>query len=195
MSMSATERKLWESLTPAEQKTVIEEICKNSGICAITTNPKVQLIATGTAALSPDPTTKTIAMGVTAVGAACGAFLPADLPTPAPIPKPPTLLTKLTALKPSKPVLPAGTIAAFDPKRGGYRVAVPRGLSGFGAAAAFTEVGVQSSPPAGARLVALKTFDQETGTAKPWFKNPLVLGGIGAGVVAAGVGGYFVLRR
>jgi hypothetical protein len=107
---------------------------------------------------------------------------------------PKSLQKSLPTKQAPKPKVPPGTIAAFDPKRGAYRVAVP-GLPGFSAPAAFTEVGTQSSPPPGAQLVDLKTFETETGTAKPWFKKPLVLGGIAAGALVLGGGAYMLMRR
>ena len=167
--------------------------------CAVAVDPKFQAAA-GVTALIPSGFTQVGAAIAAGTSASCMIFkspsLPAGQPSPAPAPNPLLLMAGSIKLQkaPLAPSLPAGSIAAFDPKRGGYRVAIPRGLSGFGAVPTFTEVGVQTEQPVGARLVSLDTFVKETGEAKPWFKNPLVLGGIGAGLLAVGVGGYFLMR-
>jgi hypothetical protein len=184
-------------------------------VCSSTMDPKVQAAAAG-AALVPSGYSQAAGGAVMATGAACAAFYPADMPQPQPTPAesyvtplkmsitpvsdfyksrmpPKTSSAPVPSAVPSPAVAP-GTIAAFDPKRGAYRVAVP-GLPGFSAPAAFTEVGTQASPPPGAQLVDLKTFVAQTGgDTRPWFKNPLVLGGIAAGALVLGGGAYMLTR-
>lgn len=174
--------------------------------CALATDPKVQAGAAA-AALYPSGYSQAGAAGVAATAAACSALRPPTfpgpplqtLPTPwrmtASVMKPVASFVQRPPAAPTAPAIPAGSIATFDKKRGGFRIAVRAGLSGFGAEAAFTEVGVQSTLPANVRLVDTKTFDKETGTAKPFYKRPLVIGGIVAGVLVLGVGGYALSRR
>lgn len=174
--------------------------------CASTRDPKVQ-VAMAAAAAVPSGYTQATAAGYVATGAACAALWPQDIPAIPGPPLDPTMmdLSQFPAVKfmradfnATKPtvydhrVIP-GTIAAFDPKRGAYRVAVP-GLPGLSAPAAFTEVSASATKPDGAQIVPLKTFEAQTGTAKPWYKKPLVLGGIAAGVLVVGGGSYLVFR-
>jgi hypothetical protein len=95
---------------------------------------------------------------------------------------------------------PAGSIQARTAS-GSFRVAVPASqAAGLGGpalalgAAAFFEVSPRPTAATGVRLVSEKEFDNKTG-ATPFFKRPLVLASIGLGVVGAGVGGYFLLRK
>lgn len=180
--------------------------------CSLVTDPRVQTVAT-VGAMYPSGYTQAGA-GVVAAGTmACAAFGPSTGQSPVqtdtgykmlsiPAGYTSVVAATYTAARtsaPRTPAIPTGSIAAYDPKRGGYRVAVPGPprLSGLaGLAAAFTEVGVQANLPATARLVSLKTFVAETGAApKPWYKKPLVLAGIGAGVLALGVGAVVLKRR
>lgn len=167
--------------------------------CSAATDPRVQGVAIASSQL-PSGYTQIGAGVVMGVGGACMIFKPSGAPPPPsggpPLSTPSTLSLNLfpPLVKFTPPALPAGTIAAFDAKRRMYRVAVPSGLSGLAAAASFTEIAAQTAPPAGARLVDLATFKDDVGE-RPWFKKPLILGGIGAGVLAAGVGGYLIFRR
>lgn len=171
--------------------------------CASTRDPYIQAAMIASAAV-PSGYTQAAAAGYAATGAACALLYPPGAPPMPPVPGGGTAaLTQAYPMMfakanfsvfkpkaPAAPALPSGTIAAFDAKRGGYRVAIPAGLSG---PALFTEVGVQATKPAGAQLVDLKTFESETG-ATPWFKKPVVLGGIGLGVLALVAGGYAITR-
>lgn len=167
-------------------------------VCDLANDPRVQTGAAVGAAI-PTGVTQGAATTVAATSAGCAVLNPSPSPLP-PLQQLPTMASSTIFRKiefkprPVAPAIPAGSIAAFDPKRGAFRIAVPAGLSGFSAApAAFTEIGTKSDP-GGALLVDLKTFEKETGTAKPWYKRPLVLGGIGLGVVALGAGGYALSR-
>lgn len=182
--------------------------------CSLVTDPRVQTAATF-AAMYPDPYSQSAAAAVKVGSVACGTLRPPSAPPPPPAQgsseyvsqSTPAVYSRIVGTytsaatptsAPRTPAIPTGSIAAYDPKRGGYRVAVPGPprLSGLaGLAAAFTEVGVQANLPPTARLVSLKTFDEETGAAKPWYKKPLVLAGIGAGVLALGAGAVVLKRR
>lgn len=171
--------------------------------CATARDPKFMAATAGAAAI-PTGVSQAAAGIAAGTSAACMILVPPGGPS---IPAPPVKTFPLPTLvlerqmmfrppaPPAPPALPAGTIAAFDAKRGGYRVAVPSGLAGFAAAASFTEVGTQASLPKGARLVDLVTFKKDTGNEPPWFKRPMVLGGIGLGVLVLAGGGYMALRR
>lgn len=170
--------------------------------CGAATDPKVQATAAA-AALIPSGYSQAGAAGVAATGAACSVFYPSNVSIPAipadgggatlPLPMMMPQMFRAVTTMPVRPAVVPGSIAAFDPKRGGYRIAVP-GLSGLSGPAAFTEVAVQASVPPGVQEVPLKTFETQTGTAKPWYKNPLVLGGIAASVLVVGGGGYMFMR-
>lgn len=183
-------------------------------VCPVVNDPRVQATAAA-ASLSPEPYSQAAGRATQGAGMACGVLRPPKAPSYGPeqnpLPSqggtygqwpPAAIAAAAAASKAHKaaltvakaPSLPSGSIATFDPKRGAFRIAVPAGLSGFGAEAAFTEVGTKADP-GGALLVDLKTFEKETGTAKPFFKKPLVLAGIGAGVLVLGVGGYMLARR
>lgn len=96
----------------------------------------------------------------------------------------PALLTRLKD--------PAATgqakIAAFDAKKGVYRIAVPRGVGAT--EATHTEVGTSATPPADARVVSIEEFKKLVGE-KNVMKGILIGAGIAVGVVGLG---WFLLK-
>lgn len=99
---------------------------------------------------------------------------------------------------PTVPRFPPGTVAAFDPKLGKYRLAIPIGTR-LGAldAAATTHMEVPSSGtvPSGVPTIPLTIFQRSTGTT-PFYKKPVFWVSIGLGTAAVGGGiGYTVYRR
>lgn len=172
--------------------------------CGLVSNPYMQTAA-GIAATSGSPYAMTAGGAVKFANSVCGIAYPTPMPAPpipmpGPNPLPPSyggpgmVQYPQPAPAQAQQKIPAGSIAAFDAKRGGYRVAIPAGgLSG--PRAAFMEVGVSATKPASAQLVDLKTFDTQTGTKSSWYKNPWVLSGIGVGVVALGGGAVLMSRR
>jgi hypothetical protein len=104
---------------------------------------------------------------------------------------------------PTVPRFPPGTIAAFDPKLGKYRIAIPIGtrfsLGALDAAAPTHQEATSSStvpsvvPPI--PIVPLRIYRQSTGTT-PFYQKPVFWISIGLGAAAAGGGvGYVVYRR
>ncbi len=82
-------------------------------------------------------------------------------------------------------------LAAYDPKLGAYRVAIPKGLGAT--AATHQEIAPSPTAPGDAQLVSLPVLETAVG-AKPWYKQPLVWLGIGVGVVGLGAGTYYLVK-
>ena len=153
--------------------------------CGVVSNPYVTALAQGAGVP---------ASATAAAMAACGALAPRGTAT-----VPANAVGISTSITP--PIKATiGMITAFSPSRNMWRIARPRGLSGFGAGMGplypLEYVEANSSPvaPAGATQVSETEFERKTGQL-PWYKDWHYLVPIGAGVVAAGVGGYFVLRK
>lgn len=72
--------------------------------------------------------------------------------------------------------VPAGTITAMAPS-GAWMIAAPSPYGGD-----YTIIGSTSAPLPGAAVVDYTTFQKRTGTL-PWYKNPLILAGVGAGTL------------
>jgi len=72
--------------------------------------------------------------------------------------------------------IPAGSITALSPS-GVWLVAAP---SPYGSG--YTIIGSAAAPAPGATVVDYATFQKRTGTL-PWYKNPLILAGVGAGTL------------
>jgi hypothetical protein len=163
-------------------------------LCKLTSNAYVQQAA-GAAMLVPDPTTQATAGLVKTAGMACNMMYPPKAPG---MPAPPVLPTVppggfAPMLPPSAMAqIPRGSLATLAPEKGGYRIAVPVGLSG---PAAYREVGVTKTIPAGAQVVSSKDFDAQTGAKKPLTQRPLFWGAVAVGTVAVVGGGYMLARR
>lgn len=94
--------------------------------------------------------------------------------------------------------LPKGSIQTFDKKLIKYRIAVPKGLSGFlGEVTHVERVDLATTTPrADATIVSNDDFAAKAGATdlEPWYKTTLGMVGIGVGVVALGVGGYYLVK-
>jgi hypothetical protein len=129
-----------------------------------------------------------IAAGVrAAMGGGAGGFPP----PPPDLPVNPTLVLLSPALNLTRKVTDAGgaaKIAAFDAKKGVYRIAVARGVGAT--EATHTEVGTSASPPADARVVPIEEFKKLVGE-KNVMKGILIGAGVAVGVVGLG---WFLLK-
>jgi hypothetical protein len=153
--------------------------------CGVVSNPYATALAQGAGVP---------ASATAAALAACGALAPRGTAT-----LPANAVGISTSITP--PVMAtAGMITAYSAKRGMWRIARPRGLSGFGASFSplhpLEYVETASSPvaPTGATQVSETELERKTGQL-PWYKDWHYLVPIGAGVAAAGVGGYFLIRK
>jgi hypothetical protein len=119
--------------------------------------------------------------------------------TPVPPPPTPTTGLKPVVMQLSPKALQtaatskAGAITARAPT-GAWRVAVPAaaGLGGLGAG--YVEVASQSSPPTGAQVVSVYSFDQKTGQL-PFYKDWRYMVPIGVGAAGLGIFGFWWWRR
>ena len=92
-------------------------------------------------------------------------------------------------------VYPQGSIQAWDPKLGKWRIAVPAGsLSELGAPPAYTEVAQTATQAAGVQVLKLTDWLVSTGQ-QPWYRTPLGIGGIVVGSLAVVAGGWALIRR
>jgi hypothetical protein len=111
---------------------------------------------------------------------------------------------------PTGRVYPPGTITAFSPKLGKWRIAIPRGaFAGLGIAdtngycifgdcglgQTHTEDAPSDTLPTGPRQVAEDALDTAVGTKQPIYKKVWFWVGIGGGVAALGGGAYYLTRK
>jgi hypothetical protein len=87
---------------------------------------------------------------------------------------------------------PTGTITTFDPAKQLWRVGVPRGLAGLGAA--YVEVQSASSKPSGASEVPVKDFNKAVGAGwhRTWWGMTAI--GVGAALATVTVGYHAVIK-
>lgn len=107
-------------------------------------------------------------------------------------------MTLSTGAKAAVATLPKGSIQTFDSKVLKYRVAIPKGLAGYlGEVTHIERVDLATTAPrADALIVSNGDFADKAGAAdlEPWYKTTLGMIGIGVGVVAVGVGGYYLVK-
>lgn len=139
-----------------------------------------------------------------AVLALTAKYTKASPPPPAPSPLPRNaVVLPFFPMKTAYPVsstakLPAGAVQART-KTGMYRIAVPTqfasqlGGPAVSLGAAFHELPPRSTPTTGVMLVSESNLESKTGT-QPFYKKPLVLGGIAAGVAVLGGGAWWMSR-
>lgn len=95
---------------------------------------------------------------------------------------------------------PPGTLYAFSPKLGKYRVAVPKLDGGLGyydlGAVTHVEQAPIDTAPSGQGLIQTTEdkIDAATGKAVPWYKTTAGMIGIGVGVLGVGYLGWKFLR-
>jgi hypothetical protein len=97
--------------------------------------------------------------------------------------------------QPTEQPYPPGTIYAVSQKMPGwYRIAVPRTVTGFGAAPEYEEVAPSQTVPPGATPTTETELEKKTGKL-PWYKKWQVWAAIGGVVVVGGGAAIYVRRR